>query len=164
MLDTISHTPEHVCPLIFIADVHAGKLATALRMLGFDCAYKNNLGKEEIAAIAEKENRIVLTRDAGLLKNKKVGRGYWLQSQMPDAQLKEVMMQFKLNGKTRPFTRCLECNGLVVPVEKGKVQAALPPKTILYFNEFYQCSGCGKVYWKGSHYEHMLTKIEGVLK
>ena len=143
----------------FILDVHLGKLAKALRMLGFDCYYENNLSDQAIAAIAERENRIVLTRDLGLLKHRNVRWGYWLRSQKPNEQLEEVIKRFKLNNKFKPLTRCLACNELIEAVSKESVLDRLPPKTRAHFHEFFQCRGCRRVYWKGSHYEHMQEAI-----
>lgn len=143
----------------FILDVHLGKLTKSLRMLGFDCHYENMLSDQEIVAAAEKENRIVLTRDVGLLKRKLVRRGYWLRSQNPDEQLGEVINYFKLKNKCKPLTRCLACNGLIEEVSKENVMDKLLPKTRQHFHEFFQCRSCRQVYWKGSHYERMQESI-----
>jgi len=67
----------------FILDVHLGKLARLLRMAGFDTIYRNNLDDPEIIQIAEDENRIVLTRDRGILKNKRVKHGHFVESPTP---------------------------------------------------------------------------------
>lgn len=153
-------TPSPVYPVRFIADVHAGKLAKELRMLSLDTVYENNFNDQQVAELAEKESRIVLTRDIGLLKHKKINWGYWLRSQHVNEQLKEVITRFNLADEIKPFTRCIDCNGNIVPVKKDQILKKLPPKTIEYFNEFYQCQCCKKVYWKGSHYENMLEKIK----
>ncbi len=80
----------------FILDVHLGKLAKYLRLLGFDTLYHNNLDDPEIIEIAKTEKRIILTRDLGILKNNKVTHGYWLRSQDSKEQLKEVIQRFDL--------------------------------------------------------------------
>lgn len=154
-----SLTPTLIYPLRFIADVHAGKLAKELRMLGFDTVYQNNFSDQQVADVAEKENRIVLTRDVALLKQRKIKWGYWLRSQHINEQLPAVITRFNLTADLRPFVRCIECNGNIMPVKKEEILQQLPAKTIDYFDEFYQCQCCKKVYWKGSHYENMLEKI-----
>jgi uncharacterized protein with PIN domain len=155
-----SLTPVPAFPLAFIADVPAGKLAKALRMLGIDTCYRNDLDDKDVAEIAEKENRVVLTRDIGLLKHRKIKWGYWVRSQQTDQQVLEAITRFDLKHFISPFTRCINCNGLIEPVEKGEVRQQLPPKTAQHFNEFYKCSNCQRVYWKGSHYENMVKKID----
>ncbi|WP_347160013.1 Mut7-C RNAse domain-containing protein [Pontibacter chitinilyticus] len=139
----------------FVLDVHLGKLARALRMLGFDTCYENNYSDHAIAQLAAKENRVVLTRDIGLLKQKVITWGYWLRSQQPEEQLAEVLQYFNLAEKLQPFTRCLCCNGRIELVAKNEVLHVLPPKTKQYFHEFFRCPNCRQVYWKGSHYERM---------
>jgi uncharacterized protein len=143
----------------FVLDVHLGTLARSLRMLGFDTVYENTLTDKAIAGIAQAEQRIVLTRDVNLLKHKAIPVGYWLRSQHTEEQLQEVIRRFRLLRQIRPFTRCMVCNGKIAVVPKDIVIDQLPPKTRLYFDEFYQCSDCSRVYWKGSHYERMLGFI-----
>jgi uncharacterized protein with PIN domain len=149
-------------PLKFILDVHLGKLARWLRLLGFDVYYENHYSDKDIINLIQKEQRIVLTRDIGLLKIKSVVMGYWLRSQEPKKQLAEVMERFHLNDHIHPFTRCPLCNGLLQRVEKKQVENLLPPRSRLFFKEIYQCQYCQKVYWKGSHYERMLQQWQGI--
>jgi uncharacterized protein with PIN domain len=146
----------------FVLDVHLGKLAKAMRMLGFDTCYQNDLSDKAIAAIAEEENRIVLTRDVGLLKHKAIRRGYWLRSQQPEEQVEEVIRRFRLEKELHPFTRCLACNSQIVAVAKETVWNRLPPQTKRYFHEFFQCPTCERVYWKGSHFDRMQEYIRKV--
>jgi uncharacterized protein len=54
--------------LAFVCDVHLGRLARCLRMLGFDVAYRNDFSDAEIVKLAKQEGRVILTRDRGLLK------------------------------------------------------------------------------------------------
>jgi uncharacterized protein len=144
----------------FILDVHLGKLAKSLRMLGLDTIYENNLPDKTIAEIAASEDRIVLTRDVGLLKHKAIKYGYWLRSQNPEEQLSEVIKRYSLSSEIKPFTKCLACNGDIIQVSKDDVLELLPPKTKDYFNAFFQCKNCKRVYWKGSHYERMIEFIK----
>jgi len=144
----------------FILDVHLGKLTKNLRMLGFDCKYENNYDDLQIIKIGVEENRIILTRDIGILKFTKVRYGYLIKSQNPDEQTQEVLLRYNLHKRINPFSRCMECNALISKVEKKKVIDKLEPKTKLYFEEFTQCTNCQRIYWGGSHLEKMNLLIE----
>jgi uncharacterized protein with PIN domain len=144
----------------FVLDVHLGKLSRRLRLLGFDTLYSNDFEDEEIIEISRRENRIICTRDRGLLKNKRVTHGYWLRSHLPKHQLQEVIRRFDLSAIIKPFTRCLECNGKIVPVEKESIAGQLPPRTRKHYRDFYQCIDCQKIYWEGSHYQKMVSFIK----
>jgi hypothetical protein len=148
----------------FILDVHLGKLAKILRLFGFDTYYKNDYDDKTIVQIAETEKRTVLTRDVNLLKHKSITIGYWLRSQFAEEQLKEVIRRFRLKAKFKPFERCVECNGKIIKIEKSAVLDKLLPKTILYYNDFFQCICCKRIYWRGSHYEQMQQYIERMQK
>ena len=157
-----SLTPPHVVPEKFILDVHLGKLAKSLRLFGFDTLYENNYDDHTIAELSQGENRIVLTRDRNLLKHKSVAIGYWIRSQFAQEQLIEVVRRFDLKSKFHFFKRCVECNGLIESVTKTSVLDRLLPKTILYYNDFFQCTDCKRVYWRGSHYEYMQQFIDKI--
>ncbi|GET25172.1 Mut7-C RNAse domain-containing protein [Prolixibacter sp. NT017] len=161
---TVIHLrPELPDKVRFILDVHLGKLAKYLRMLGFDTLYRNRMDDDVIADIAEAENRIVLTRDLGILKYNRVKLGYWLRSQQSKKQLSEVIEHFGLIRAIRPFTRCMQCNGPMTEVPKEEVQERLETGTRRYFDRFYRCTDCGKVFWEGSHFDHMNLFIDEFL-
>jgi len=155
-------TPQYPFPEKFILDVHLGKLARALRLFGFDTWYENDYTDKAIVQIAEAEKRIVLTRDVNLLKHKLLKIGYWVRSQLVEEQLAEVVRRFKLKAKFKPFERCVECNGKIIKVDKETILDKLLPKTILYYNDFFQCNCCERIYWRGSHYEQMQQFIEKI--
>lgn len=133
-------------------------------MLGFDAHYHHDdPGDTALARIAADEHRVLLSRDRGLLDRALVGQGYFVQATDPETQIEEVVDRFSLREHARPLTRCLRCNGSLEPVEKGEVAEALPPKTRRHFDAFYRCTRCGRVYWKGSHYQRMQRFIQRLL-
>ena len=146
----------------FILDVHLGKLARRLRLLGFDTRYENFRTDAEIIDIALTEKRIILTRDKGLLKNHRVTHGYWIRSNEPDVQVKEVVKRFDLSAKVNPFSRCLVCNGVLVAVEKEEIAEHLPEKTRQSFDTFYRCQQCRKIFWEGSHYRKLIEFLNSL--
>lgn len=147
----------------FILDVHLGRLAKHLRLFGFDALYRNDYEDRAIVSIAERERRIVLTRDRRLLMNRRLMRGYWIRNTDSQEQLTEVLERFHLHRLIRTFSRCLECNGLIRPIGKKSVQARLLPKTRRYYDRFYNCRKCHRIYWNGSHYHRMRRFIDQVV-
>ena len=147
----------------FALDGHLGKLASYLRLLGFDTWYRNQVDDADLAAVAASEGRVVLTRDRDLLKRKAVVYGYWVRALVPRHQVAEVLARFAIAGLARPFTRCPRCNGLLHPVPKAEVLDALEPLTRRYYDEFYRCDRCGQIYWRGSHFERITALVDGWL-
>jgi uncharacterized protein with PIN domain len=146
----------------FIADVHLGSLAKYLRMLGFDILYKNNSSDKEIVETSVAEKRTVLTKDRGLLKNNKITHGYWIRKEGTEDQVKEVINRFDLKGSIKEFRRCLECNSVLVPVAKDKIEKKIPPGVRQSQSEFWYCSSCDKIYWKGTHFDKMVKFIDRI--
>ena len=148
----------------FVLDCHLGRLASHLRMLGLDCLYHNASKDDELVRISIEDQRILLTRDRLLLMHKVVTQGYLLRSLNPREQLHEVIERFRLADWVRPFARCIRCNHLLVPVEKETVLEKLEPLTKKFYHEFKLCPACEQLYWKGSHYERMLSVIDEITK
>jgi uncharacterized protein with PIN domain len=139
----------------FIADVHLGKLARLLRMMGFDTAWANDLTDEMIAAAARAQRRTILSRDRGLLKRRVVTHGCLIRSLAPREQLAEVLRRFDLARRLRIFSRCMSCNATLAHVSRTSVLDALPAAVAETCTEFSRGPGCGMVYWRGSHWERM---------
>ena len=152
--------PESLADTRFVLDVHLGKLAAYLRMLGFDSLYRNDYEDTTLAEISAQENRILLTCDRRLLMRKQVSYGYFVRHRKPQQQLSEIMARYRLYKKVRPFSRCMRCNGVTHKVSKRSIEANLLAGTKKYYNEFYQCESCNKIYWQGSHYQNMERLIE----
>ena len=148
----------------FVLDGHLGRLAAYLRLMGFDALYRNDYDDEELASISYTEDRLLLTRDRGLLKRAVVNRGYWVREIEPQKQLVEMFDRFNLASQARPFTRCAKCNGLLKPVKKEEVCDQLEPKTKAYYHDFRKCEQCDQVYWKGSHFRKLEKLIHGLLQ
>lgn len=144
----------------FVIDGHLGRLAAYLRMLGFDSWYDRYADDALLANIASTGNRVLLTRDVGLLKRREVERGYCVRCDKPHGQLREVARRFALHSKFAPFERCMDCNGLLYSVPKDEIEHLLPPHTRETKHEFSRCSSCSKIFWRGSHYARMLGWIE----
>jgi uncharacterized protein with PIN domain len=145
-------------PVRFVLDAHLGKLASFLRLSGFDAVLCAD--DADVADTAARERRVALTRDLGVLKRSIVVYGYWVRHTDPEAQLAEVLERFDLVNRMEPFARCLRCNTPIVPVDAETVADRLLPRTRQSFQTFHRCPGCGRIYWQGSHYLRLVRLIE----
>ncbi len=150
-------------PPTFVADVHLRRLARTLRLLGFDTRHGAELTDADIVGIARGESRVVLTRDRQLLKHRALDYGYWVRSTDPETQVREVVRRYALAPHARPFTRCSACNGHLRSVDKGAVCDRIPPRTALWIDEYWQCPGCGRLYWWGAHGARLQAVVESAL-
>ncbi len=156
--------PDQPDPPRFVADVNLGRLAKYLRMLGFDTRYTNDCDDATLASIAAQQQRILLTRDRTLLQRKIIDHGYFVRSDQPREQVREIIKRYHLPSQIKPFSRCIRCNGLLQPIAKETIIDRLEPKTRRYYNDFLICRNCGQIYWKGSHYQRAMALIEAFLK
>ena len=139
----------------FVLDVHLGRLARLLRLAGFDTLYANNRDDAELARTSRRDGRILLTRDRGLLMRAEVSHGYCVRSPSPPEQLREVLARFELAGNMKPFSLCLVCNQRLERLPRRRARARVPEKVARSYRRFRTCPRCGRVYWRGSHWESM---------
>lgn len=147
-------------PARFALDGHLGRLARHLRLAGFDTWYDKEVNDERLVAVAGREGRILLTRDLALLKRSAVTHGYYVRSIVSWRQMVEVLRRFDLLPSLQPFRRCLDCNGMLHAVSKAEVIDRLEPRTKVYYDDFYRCDTCERIYWRGSHFERLERFIE----
>ena len=155
--------PEPLRDSRFVADGHLGRLAHYLRMLGFDTLHEPGWDKNSLIETALGEGRVILTRDLGVLKQSRVTHGYWLRHQRPLEQLREVVGALDLGRQARPFTRCMECNGLLRPVDRERLAGRVDASILQRFDAFRECADCSRVFWKGSHYRRMLQWVRSLV-
>jgi len=155
-----NHRLQIHCIKRFVADGHLGKLARNLRLLGFDVAYDHQAQDRQLLGVMESENRALLTRDRRLLMHAIVKAGYCPRSQNADEQTIEVIRRFDLFDSIAPFTRCLRCNAPLQEVAKADVIEKLEPLTKTYYERFRRCTGCGQIYWAGSHFSKLQKRLD----
>ena len=90
-------------------DVHLGTLAHRLRVLGIDAAYRNDAGDDALIEQANRQHRILLTQDRGLLRRWALWAGAHVRGTRSADQLADVLDRFA--PPLAPFTRCTGCNG-----------------------------------------------------
>jgi uncharacterized protein with PIN domain len=151
--------PRPLEPIRFVADVHLGKLARHLRLAGLDTAYRADADDAALADLAVREGRILLTRDVGLLMRRSVTHGYFVRNTRAHGQLVEVLRRFGPLD-LQPFSRCLRCNARLRQVPKSAVDGVLLPRTRRHHEQFEMCTGCGRVYWKGSHWKRLKAAVD----
>jgi len=154
--------PAPLDEIRFVADVHLGTLARRLRLLGLDTVYRPDADDADLAETAHREGRILLTRDRALLKRRIVAHGYFIRATRPHDQLVEVIRRFD-PLVLDPFSRCIHCNTGLHEVSKESIDAALPPQTRQHYDQFNACAGCGRIYWKGSHWKRLTHAIGAAL-
>lgn len=147
--------PQRVAPH-FLLDVHLGKLARRLRLLGVDASYRNDAGDDELVERAAREDRVLLTRDRWLLRRRALPRGAYVRGSRTDEQLVDVLDRFA--PPLAPWTRCTACNGTLSPMSKEDVEHELEPGTRRCYDVYARCTACGQVYWRGAH-SHRIHRL-----
>jgi uncharacterized protein len=141
--------PQPLLSNRFILDVHLGTLARRLRLVGVDTAYANDLDDDVLIERANADQRVLLTRDRGLLRRRRLWLGAYVRGDQPDDQLRDVLDRFA--PPLAPWTRCGACNGPLAPARKLDVEPELQPGTRRTYQAFSRCAACGRVYWRGAH-------------
>nr|CBH39012.1 conserved hypothetical protein, DUF82 family [uncultured archaeon] len=157
----------------FITDRMLGKLSTWLRILGYDTIYASEVKgdcveeDESLAALAEHEARILLTRDKILAASatRKGAQCVHMKTGVVMGQLKELLRHYP-NLNLEPFLiRCSLCNGRLRKVREEEEEDMLREKSYVPTSmigecDFWICNCCGQIYWKGSHWRDMRERLK----
>jgi uncharacterized protein with PIN domain len=146
----------------FAADAHLGRLARKLRLLGFDTRFANDLGDAGLAAQAAAEGRVLLSRDRQLLMRADVRHGCYVPERPLFEQLAGLAVRFGLCEFARPFSRCMDCNGLLQSVTLEELDSLPPPGVVEMQDAYWRCDGCGKLYWRGTHWRALERQVEAL--
>ncbi len=136
-----------------------GKLARELRLLGVDCAYKKEPDSIQALRIAKSEARILLTRNTRLKGKESV---FFIESEIASEQVQQILNAFS-NLELIPMSRCLKCNTLLIEREKASVKLKVPFYVYKTHDRFYACPNCNKIYWRGTHYEDIMKRVNQYL-
>ncbi|MCD6451131.1 MAG: Mut7-C RNAse domain-containing protein [Acidobacteria bacterium] len=144
----------------FILDCMLGKLAKWLRILGYDTLYFSKISDVDLLRMAEKEGRVLLTRDTRIGERRNSATIVLVHSGEPEEQLKEIVSRFKLNlSPERVFSRCLVCNTPITLVEKKEVAGRVPPYVYRTQQRFAYCPTCDRIYWRGTHIKRVFERL-----
>lgn len=145
----------------FAVDRMLGKLAKELRMLGYDTYYYRGEKSYPLIKLAREEGRMILTRNTKLLPKRPEDRIIRIIEDDPWLQLKELLRQHLISPEGEGlFSRCLRCNTPLGEIRKEEVEGMVPDYIFHQKREFSQCPRCQRIYWQGSHLDHMQRKIE----
>ena len=147
----------------FAVDRMLGRLARMLRLLGYDTFYANDMTTAQLLAMGRSGERVILTRGETAQRFPHLDKVLSLKSEYPPQQLRELVERLGLDTRSGLWTRCTLCNAPIEGVEKAGVEALVEAKIFQLYEDFYRCTGCGHVYWQGSHVDRILRNLEFVL-
>ncbi|SRR5439155_3244708 len=156
-------TPGPASQIRFAADRMLGRLARTLRLLGYDTVYSPQITTPELEELARTSDRVVLTR--GRVENRFAAetKALSLVSDSPPEQLREIIRRFGLDTQAGLWTRCTLCNSPIGRVEKAEIKSEVKPRVFELYEQFYRCSGCGHIYWQGSHTDRIRRNLQSLL-
>jgi uncharacterized protein with PIN domain len=149
----------------FLADVMLGTLAKWLRILGYDTAYDNRIPDDEIVNRCLREGRIALTRDSRLAQRRLLRSALLIESTELGAQLQQVLYFLGASPEpSRLLSRCVQCNTPLTPASPESVRDSVPPFVFQTQVDFRRCPGCGRIFWGGTHRDHIRARLQKLLK
>jgi len=148
-------------PPRFVLDVHLGALARRMRLLGLDVTYRNDASDDELVAESLAQQRVLLTRDRGLLQRRALRWAAYVRGERCDDQLADVLERFA--AALRPWTRCVRCNGMLEEVDVKDIADQLQPGTLRTYSDYSRCTLCGRPFWRGAHARRLQAVVAAAL-
>ncbi|MFH1101439.1 MAG: Mut7-C RNAse domain-containing protein [Methanobacteriota archaeon] len=145
-----------------LCDQMLGTLALWLRVLGYDTYFTNKeITDDELLQIALDEQRTLISRDKRLIQRARKQNIALIELSTTDLdeQLHLILPHLEIK-EDKLFSRCTLCNTRLILIEKKKIRNMVPERVFEQQDTFWFCDQCKKPYWKGTHYENMVKKIE----
>jgi uncharacterized protein with PIN domain len=148
----------------FVVDGMLGKLAKWLKILGFDVAYDNKAEDSALVRLARKQGCVLLTRDVRLQEEAGDIPSLFIESEKWQEQVEQVLGDLNLQRLARPYSRCISCNIELKNLPKKKAKNLVAPFILERAASFAICPECGRVFWPGTHFEDMDSKLAKILR
>ncbi|KQC04250.1 MAG: hypothetical protein APR54_08905 [Candidatus Cloacimonas sp. SDB] len=145
----------------FILTENLNRLAKWIRLLGYDAVLYKSISFHNLKRIAAKDRRIILTRDRKHLIYAETDKIILIKSTEHLKQLKEIEDVLVLREELF-FTRCILCNKLLYAISGAKIKHLVPEYIYKNHSNFKVCRKCGRIYWRGTHYQKMLKTVKEV--
>ena len=140
-----------------VVDAMLGSLARWLRRLGYDAAYLSDTPDIELVRLALAESRVIVTKDVELSRRNGV-RTLLIEAQELEDQIAEVGRE--LGTPPEPITpRCGVCNAPLQSLPYEQAEGRVPPYIWRTHDTFSECSGCRRIYWRGSHWDAIQSRL-----
>jgi uncharacterized protein with PIN domain len=146
----------------FIADAMLGTLAKWLRILGYDTQFDTSLDDHQLVRLARADGRVLLTRDRELAQRPGIQVVFVVSEQL-EAQVAQVLADLDL-VPNRSFSRCPVCNELLVELDSETARTRVPLYVAENHRTFRACPACQRVYWRGTHWQHMAEQLDRILE
>lgn len=147
----------------FLLDGMLGRLCRKMRMLGCDCELIGGGRSPYLLLDAEKAGRIAVTAATRELDRRGPPPVILRRASAPE-RIAELFAAIGEIPAIEPFTLCLECNVPLGAISPEKAAPRVPPRIARDFREFHECTECGRIYWKGSHYDEMEKQVEAIMQ
>jgi len=138
-----------------------GSLARWLRLLGYQTDYFGGSSDDFLLKKVGSTEAILLTRDVELLMRTKAAgfQAFLITGEKEEDRLRSLSVQLKLPLEINiALSRCPKCDGVLRIAEPTDI-AKVPSGTLQHYNEFWVCTNCGKIYWKGRHWKNINTTL-----
>lgn len=145
----------------FVADSTLGKLARHLRLAGFDTLLDTGRPNAQRLAGLSHGRRIILTRSTGVKKALGDERVVLIHDDHPAIQMAQVIADCDVQREAlRPMTRCALCNRMLDPLAKDQARGRVPDYVWQQHDQYNECPSCKRVYWRGTHADRWMKRME----
>jgi uncharacterized protein with PIN domain len=139
-----------------------GGLARWLRAAGYDTTWQADIADWDLVRLAQNDGRLLLTSDSGICRIGIVRDGEVPALLIPHGlgKLDQLVFVLRKLDLTIREPRCMACGGPLQEVDKEQVRDRVPPRTLGWLEDFYECSHCGQLFWRGTHWQQIVAKLE----
>jgi len=146
----------------FWCDAMLGGLSRWLRAAGYDAAWQEGIDDADLVRRALAAGRVLLTCDTELARHGAIRTGRVQAVLLPAGLPKFDQLRFVVDrlGLRCLAPRCMVCGGALRAIPKASARPEVPPRTFDWCDAYFRCERCGKVFWRGTHWQRIAARLE----
>ncbi len=127
-------------------------------MLGYEAEYSSENLDDRLLELAASGKTVLLTRDVELYRRAKARNleAFFVEGNNESERLANIATRFNLRLEIKTVvSRCPKCNSPLEKADTNRLREKIPRGTLTRYSEFWKCTGCGKIYWRGGHWKRI---------
>lgn len=138
-----------------------GGLARWLRAAGYDASWRPGIADRDLVQLSRQEGRILLTSDLGITQYALIRDGHLPAVWIPHRLSIREQLAHVLGKLSLPLAapRCMACGGVLQEADRERVRGRVPPRSYAWRQQFWECSRCQQVFWRGTHWARIEAEL-----
>ncbi len=138
-----------------------GGLARWLRAAGYWAEFEYGIDDGELVDRARRTGAVLLSSDGPMFERRLLRDDVVQALFIPRGMTKLQQLAYVLRELDLPLrpARCMACGGPLGAIPRHQAATEAPPLAYRNCEQFWRCANCGKLLWRGTHWQRIERRL-----